>query len=237
MHAHTRRTRGFSLLEVMIVVAILGILGAMAATAMVYGSGRARMDNSTFEVAAMLSTGQVRATSTGVPHYAIFFQEGDTRRLILLERRDNDPVGPVDWTTVSLADNVQAAGGIVRDRMNFGRETETASVSFADLELATSPIQPNPLPQPFSAIQIKRGGAATELGRACSFCVDGGGGSRGVIRFEPDGTVRMLTGGAQSAAGGVIGFTPDTERQRNIVTRMVAISVPSGIYRVFGTGL
>jgi prepilin-type N-terminal cleavage/methylation domain-containing protein len=235
--AHTRRTRGFSLLEVMTAVAIIGLLAAMAVTAMAYGTGRARMDNSTFEVAALMAAGQVRATSQGVPYYAVVYQEGDTERLLLLERRDDDPLGPVDWATANLANDLADVGGIVRDRMTLGRSSASKSVTFADLELASNPIQPNPLPQPFSAISVKRGGTSSELARGCSFCVEGAGGARGVIRFNPDGTVQLLTGGTQATAGGVLAFTPDTEQQRNIITRMVVISAPSGLYRVFGTAL
>ncbi len=230
MVARTQRHKGFSLLEVMVVVAILGILGTMAATFMVYGSGRARMDNAAFEVASVLSVAQIRATSTGVPHYAIFYQEGPLTRLYLLERRDE--LGPVDWTLANLSNDLTAVGGAMRDRVTLTRVAETNTIAFADLDSAV--VLPKPLPQPFAAIPVRRGSGGSDLGRACSFCIDGAGTTRGVIRFNTDGTVRILTGGAQASLGGVIGFTPTTTQQRNIITRMVVISVPAGIYRVFG---
>ncbi len=125
----------------------------------------------------------------------------------------------------------------MRDRVTLTRGAETSAVAFPDLESVTAPVRPNPLPAPFAAIPVRRGGASMELARACSFCVENSGTARGVIRFNPDGTVRILTGGAQSSTGGVIALTPRTAQQRDIITRLVVISVPAGIYRVLGTAI
>lgn len=220
--------RGFTLVEVMVAVAILGILAMLATTFMVYGTGRARLNNAAFEVTAMLSVAQIRATSTGVPHYAVFFQEGPRAGVYLLERADN-PLAPVDWTTADLTNALEKVGGTVRDRILLAT-SDTAAVDFAVLDSATLPI--SALPEPFAAIPLTPGGSSTPLAKACSFCVAGGvGGTRGVLRFNPDGTVRVMT--AQAPGGGVIALTPNTEQQRNLHTRLVVISAPAGVFRVF----
>src|SRR5690349_19441529 len=69
MLTRSRLHRGFTLLEVMAAVVILIILSALAATFMVYGMGRARMNNAVFDVAALINSAQLRAISRGTPHY------------------------------------------------------------------------------------------------------------------------------------------------------------------------
>jgi prepilin-type N-terminal cleavage/methylation domain-containing protein len=225
--AHTRRTHGFTLVEVMVAVAIVGILAMLATSFMVFGTGRARLNNAAFEVTSLLSVAQIRATSTGVPHYAVFFQEGAVAGLYLLERAD-DPLAPVDWKTADISNALEKVGGSVRERILL-TTSETASVDFAVLDGSKLPIAS--LPEPFAAISLSPGGSGTSLARACSFCITGGaGGTRGVLRFNPDGTVRVMT--TSALGGGVIALTPNTD-QRNLHTRLVVISAPSGVFRVF----
>lgn len=227
MVAYTRRTRGFTLVEVMVVVAIIGILAMLATSFMVFGTGRARLNNAAFEVTSMLSVAQIRATSTGVPHFAVFFQEGAVAGVYLLERAD-DPLAPVDWKTADISNALEKVGGSVRERILL-TTSDTAAVDFAVLDGSKLPI--SALPEPFAAISLSPGGSGSSLSRACSFCITGGaGGTRGVLRFNPDGTVRVMT--TSALGGGVIALTPNTE-QRNLHTRLVVISAPAGVFRVF----
>jgi hypothetical protein len=164
-----------------------------------------------------------------VPHYAVFFQEGAVAGVYRLERADEPLAAAIDWPTVDISNALEKVGGTVKDRLLLA-SSDTAAVEFAVLDGAQLPI--SKLPEPFSAIPLTPGGSSTSLARACSFCVAGGvGGTRGVLRFNPDGTVQVLTTGA--LGGGVIALTPNTEQQRNLHTRLVVISTPAGVFRVF----
>ena len=90
MPVRSRLRRGFTLIEVMTAVVIVIILAALAVTYMVYGMGKARMNNAVFDVAAMINGAQLRAISRGSPHYIFIHQTPDNRvRLLLLERPDD----------------------------------------------------------------------------------------------------------------------------------------------------
>jgi type II secretory pathway pseudopilin PulG len=212
----------------MVAVTILAILAMMAATVMVYGTGRARLNNAAFEVTSLLSVAQIRATSTGETHYAVFYQDDEEAGVYLLQRADN--LGPViDWTTVDISNRLASVGGRVRDHITLAN-SDTAAVDFAVLDGARLPM--STLPEPFAAIPLAPGGAGSALAQACSFCItSGAGGTRGVLRFNPDGTVRVMT--TSALGGGVIALTPNTNQQRNIHTRLVVISSPAGVFRVF----
>lgn len=226
MSAHIRH-RGFTLIEVMVAVTILGVLAVLAVTTLVYGTGRSRLNNAAFEVSSLLSVAQLRASSTGVPHYVIFSQEGALTNVYLLERAD-DASAPIDWSTVDLSSELEHVGGRVRDRIALSR-SDTATVDLAALNASRLPV--SKLPEPFAAIPLAPGDTSTPLAQACSFCVSTGTGARGVIRFSPDGTVRILT--ATALAGGVLALRPDTAGERGQHTRLVVISAPAGVVRVF----
>jgi type II secretory pathway pseudopilin PulG len=221
------------LLEAMTAIAIIAILAAMAATAMAYGTGRARMNNAAFELAAMMSSAQIRASSRGVPHFVVLIDEGTRVRALMLERADT--AAPVNWATAVPANNFSATGARFLEAVNLV-ETRQRSAGTTDsndsdfIILNSTAIETRPLPAPFQAIPLTPAGPSRLL-RSCSFCVAGAGGDRGVIRFNANGTVQMLTG--PTPAGGVLGLTASTAQQRNVIYRLVAVSAPAGAVRVF----
>ena len=87
----------------MAVVAIVLILAALAGLPGVYGRGRARMNTAVFDMAALISRGQLRAMSRGAPHYLFIHQTADGRlRVQLLERPDSPSLSPAQWASLDL---------------------------------------------------------------------------------------------------------------------------------------
>lgn len=110
MLTHSRLRRGFTLLEVMAAVVILIILSALAATFMVYGMGRARMNNAVFDVAALIHSAQLRAVSRGTPHYILIRQTANGRvRIHQLERPDAPRLSPAQWAALELSQGPEKA--------------------------------------------------------------------------------------------------------------------------------
>jgi prepilin-type N-terminal cleavage/methylation domain-containing protein len=216
------RARGITLIELLVGVAIIGILATLAGTAVLHGTARARVSNAAFEVGALYAAAQLRATSRGVPHYVVFHDDGTDFGVYLLERPD--ALGPYDWAAADVVDAVQVQG----TRVEHLRLSSERGLGFMDLD--APPLQPRPLPAPFSSIPLTAAGRGGLLG-GCSFCTTGTGGTRGVLRFSPDGTVRVVTGSIET--GGAIAFAPDTRGGQSGAPRVVVIASPAGAVRIF----
>ncbi len=216
------RSTGFTLVELMIVVGILGVLVALAGVAVFHGTARVRVSNAAFEVGALYTAAQLRATSMGVPHYVVFHDDGTTFGVSLLER--SDALGAYNWASDDVMD-LASVGGVQHERL---RLSDEGGLGFLDLGASGSEL--SALPAPFASIPLTPSGSGRLLG-GCSFCTEGLGGARGVIRFSPDGTVRLMTGGAD--AGGVVAFAPDSGSGQSGAPRWVVIAAPAGAIRVF----
>jgi prepilin-type N-terminal cleavage/methylation domain-containing protein len=215
------RSAGLTLVELLVVVAILGILATLAGLAVFHGTARVRVSNAAFEVGALYTAAQMRATSMGVPHYLVFHDDGTGFGVYLLERPDS--LGTYNWASDDVM-NTAAVGGIRHEHLR-----PSSEVGFLDLG-ASGPAGLRTLPAPFDSIPLTPSGPGRLLG-GCSFCTEGTGGTRGVIRFSPDGTVRVMTGGTE--AGGVIAFAPDSRGGPSGPPRWVVIAAPAGAIRVF----
>jgi hypothetical protein len=234
----------------MTVVAIVAIMASLSYTVMVYGAGRARMNNTVFDVAAVVSTAQLRALSRGVPHYMLVFQDADGQVTVsVLERPDLGPA-PI-WDALDLTAGPEAAlafertlpngtiepvDALLRDRvtMGVGSGPDSGGIAFMDLD---SPRIRRPLPAPFNTIPLASAFApanlnlpSSELLAGCSFCIAGAR-PYGVIRFNTNGTVQPMTGDAET--GGTIAFMPNTTEESNFEPRLLTISAPAGAVRVF----
>ncbi|QRN98645.1 prepilin-type N-terminal cleavage/methylation domain-containing protein [Archangium violaceum] len=216
------RSAGFTLVEVMVVVAILGVLVTLAGVAVFHGTARVRVSNAAFEVGALYTAAQMRATSMGVPHYVVFHDDGTTFGVSLLERAD--ALGAYNWASEDVTD-ISTVGGVLHERL---RLSDEGGLGFLDLGASGSGLRT--LPAPFSSIPLTSSGSGRLLG-GCSFCTEGTGGARGVIRFSPDGTVQVMTGGAE--AGGVVAFATDSGGGQSGSPRWVVIAAPAGAIRVF----
>nr|AYM53790.1 hypothetical protein [Cystobacter sp.] len=213
-------SQGFTLVELLVGVAILGILATLASMAVFHGATRARVSNAAFEVGALYTAAQMRATSMGVPHYVVFHDDGTGFGVSLLERADS--LGAFNWASDDVT-NISTVGGLLHEQLRLSHES---GLGFLDLGAPRSDFPA--LPAPFASITLTPSGSSRLLG-GCTFCTEGTGGARGVIRFSPNGTVQMMTGGTE--AGGVIAFAPDSRRSGP--PRWVVIAAPAGAIRVF----
>ncbi|HYO71760.1 MAG TPA: prepilin-type N-terminal cleavage/methylation domain-containing protein [Archangium sp.] len=216
------RSAGFTLVETLIVVAIVGVLAALAGLAVFHGTTRVRVSNAAFEVGALYTAAQMRATSMGVPHYVVFHDDGSEFGVYLLERAD--ALGPFNWASEDVL-NTASVGGVRHEQLRLSLE---GGLGFLDISAPRTELRA--LPAPFSAIALTASGSGRLLG-GCTFCTEGTGGSRGVIRFSPDGTVRVMTGGTD--AGGAVAFAPESHDGQSSTSRWVVIAAPAGAIRVY----
>jgi prepilin-type N-terminal cleavage/methylation domain-containing protein len=246
--------RGFTLIEVMTALVIVIILASLAGSYMVYGMGKARMNNAVFDLAAMLSGAQLSAMSRGSPHYIFIHQTGDSRvRMQLLERPDTSLGAPPAWNALDLTQGPEVAlsftrmlpdttivtsNAVIRDQLVLGGGSgmDTGGLAFLDLD---SPRIRKPLPAPFSAIALTTPLATSsslnkptqDLMAGCNFCVNPSGEPYGVLRFNANGTMQVMTGGIET--GAVIAFAPNTDDETGFAPKLLTISAPAGATVVF----
>lgn len=251
LHRLTLR-RGFTLVEWMAAMAIVAILAALSVTFMLYGGGRARVNNAVFDLAALCSAAQLRALGQGVPHYLVLHQDAQGRlRAALLERPDAQPA--LTWSALDLTQGPEVALAFERTRPDGTRETvnaplrdvltlgastgpDSGGIAFLDLDSARLR---RPLPAPFNTIALTTPAftpaeleqPSRELLAGCSFCVEGVGLPYGVIRFNTNGTVELPT--SAGGSGGALALMPNTLDETHFAPRLLSISAPAGAVRVF----
>ena len=221
------RTRGFTLIEMAVTIAIAAILAALAIAGLIYGSGHAKLNNGVYSVSSFATVAQMRARSRGNFEYLAFYQYPDPGNptkndfgVYLIERQD----ALTDWTTVDPANPKATDGNTVVDTLNLSSD---GGFDFYPISTTTYGAT---LPAPFSSISLAAGGGAGTLGPGCTFCVAAGGGTLGVIQFAPDGLASNVTGG--NASGGAIAFAV-AEAHEQKQPKVLAISTPGGVLRVF----
>ncbi len=250
--AHSQRRRGFTLIEVMTAVVILIILAALAVSYMIFGMGKARMNNAVFDATAMINAAQLRAISHGSPHYVIIHQVNNRVRLQVLERPDTGPApnwnaldltnGPevaLAYTHTKLDGTTEILNAPIRDEMVLGDGAGVSNSGLAFLDLDSPRIR-KPLPAPFSSIPVgsplfnpsNLDKPTPNLLAGCNFCINSAGHPYGLLLFNADGTMDVLTG-PPDFPGAVIAFAPNTEDETGFTPRLLTISHPAGATIVF----
>jgi hypothetical protein len=238
---------------------ILIILMALS-LGLLAGAGRARMNNAVFDVAALISAAQLRAVSSGVPHYIVIHWPPDRDaassylRIHLLERPDEPGPGGValNWDTLNLLNGpeealaYQPSGAATATNasnrgtvgLGVGTGSERRDVAFLDLD---SQRVRRLLRPPFNTISLTTAATASpldlpsgDLMTGCNFCVNPGGGEAyGVLRFNSDGTMQVMTNSANARTGAAIAFAPNTTDEQNITPRLLVVAAPAGATVVY----
>ena len=200
----------------------------MAGPAFIYGTRKARANNAVFEATAAATAAQMRATSTGLPQYIVWYASDSGSGFVTVQRPGAAPAW--DGLAVSddgwaLAQQVAGASGRIFDVTEY-----ELGVNFIPLNPPPVPSAVGGLPAPFSGITTVPAGAG-KLTAACSFCVAAGGGEVGAIRFNPDGTAVIAS--QVSPTGGTIALGTQQAENTGTTANVIAFSTPSGMTRVF----
>ena len=242
---------------------ILIILMALA-LGMLSFAGRARMNNAVFDVASLISAAQMRAVSSGVPHYILIHRppardvSDSYLRIHILERPDEPGPGGVAvdtafWNGLNLANGPAqalafqpdgaptATNAINRGTVGLAISTgpDRRDVSFLDLNsgrvrgLARPPFNNILLDTPVEASPLDL--PSPDLLAGCNFCVNPSGTEPyGVMRFNADGTMQVMTGDPNPPrTGAAIAFAPNTADEQAVVPRLLVVSAPAGATVVY----
>lgn len=226
------RARGFTLLEVMMVVAIIGVLTALSVVTYDAVGKRGALQNAAFDLQGTLSMSRTRAMSRGYPVWVVVFssanrqgQTGGAGAFMVVEDRASRFVkNPSALYSLELVPNVTSS----RDELS-GQVVETGEVSsvyFLDdysKKVRFGALKPGRVGQfgaPFSALAAQ----------TCSFCTTSGS-LRGAIGFYPDGAARFYDGSGNPVSG--TNHSLALSNVDGLNQQLFAISGPSGYMAAF----
>ncbi|WP_163999978.1 pilus assembly FimT family protein [Pyxidicoccus caerfyrddinensis] len=201
-----QRASGFTLLEVMVVVAIIGILAGISVTTLSRMQPRMDVMGALDDLSSTLAQAQARAQSRGGDVWVVFLptSAGTTTRarggILVYEDLDRDlAFGSLSFDAQGHLTTAPEPGDEVLSQTWYGGEPFRGRV-----QLALKPGEGFTLNAPFS------GAAAT-----CNFCSNGPGGFRGAIIYQANGEVRLVDGTGAPVANlnaGVVTLSSDAAR-------------------------
>ena len=190
MRKHLPRASGFTLVELMVVVAIVGVLAMLAAAGYERLGQRAALQNATFELQGALSLARSRAMERGSSVWVIVYPQASRSAttggqgayfiyedLTMRFAKPGQPTfGYDDFridNTLDLTDTTAKTGQLLQAR--FMEDYKGGAISFSRVGTTT-------FPAPFTTL----------LPAACTVCTAAG--ARGAMVFTGDGTVRFYDG-------------------------------------------
>lgn len=228
MHAR----RGFTLIEVMVVVAIIGILVSLAAFAFGRATRQARTSGARFKVINTLQIAKQASLARGADVYVVFSNLDSTAswpresagRVVVYEDADgtlrdaaavDDIMATVNANPANIREDLTASTGQV-----FG----DTGLAFVNTDgNAISPCATATLP---AYLRITGPRLTDQNCQAfCTFCeVQTAGGCVGAVRFSSNGRARVVTGDV--GQGGLVKLVDPIDGNN---ATCVAIAEPSGI--------